>query len=187
MRVWGSRSLPSVLCLCCLEFNPFPHTSEMGQVPILILLCNLDAFMGNVGPEKAISYKAKQTEVWKKQPGKDDRPPWQHSHQLVFVKAPEAGGFQAEKSFELWLNWLPSVLPKHHIGLFSPRVCLEQPGQGKLQNHFIPLSVYSSYNEKPRYRKWHFQYIWDFFLMMKMRIDESMLYFLGWTFIKTWI
>lgn len=161
-------SLLSLLCLCYLEFCPFPHTPEMCQVSTLTLLCNLDAFMGKVGPEKDISHKAKQTEVWKNNPGRmigcpDSLPIiwslWRHQ---------KADVFQAEKSFQLQLNWLPSVPPKHHIGRFSPRVCSEQPSQCKLQNHPISLSVYFSYNEKPRCRKWHFQYIWGFFEWWKL-------------------
>lgn len=56
--------------LCWLESGPFSHTSEMCQVSTLILLCNLDAFMGKNGPEKDISHKSNQTEVWKNNLGR---------------------------------------------------------------------------------------------------------------------
>lgn len=56
--------------LCWLESGPFSHTSEMCQASTLILLCNLDAFMGKTGPKKDISHKANQTEVWKNNLGR---------------------------------------------------------------------------------------------------------------------
>lgn len=120
------------------------------------LFYNLDTCMRRTGPEKEredISHKANQIEVWKKNLRTNDRLPRQYSHHPVFAKTPEANVFPAGKSFQLQLNRLPSVHPKHHIGLFSLSLFRTA---GPVQTPKPLHSTHLSYNEKPRYRKWHF-------------------------------